>query len=396
MSALKLSTNDFCKNKLFAAAKILVVDDSATIRNVISAVLGESGVQQIMQAEDGRDALNKLAEFTPDLVILDIAMPNMDGLEFCEYLRNSQMSVREVPIIVMTGMNKVDERMRALRVGVSSILYKPIDPEALLDRVYMHLQESRLIGKIKRGEESTGEDLQIAAKMQEILLPSAEIIAECNEKYKLAINSIYRPSEVFGGDYWLVKPINDDLVAVFMADFSGHGVSSAVYTFRVHKFLREYVCYYQSPLEVLEELNRAVHSMFPVGKYLTCVLGFIDIKNNTLTYSAAGHPPMLLVDGENVQNLDCSGFPLGPYADAVYDNKVVSFGAKSMLIAYSDALIEANSRDEFIFTPESLILEVQDMTTQGNDAIYARIFVKVNYGKHQFDDDMTLLCVART
>ena len=392
MSGSKLVTNAY--RDLFSSSRVLVVDDSITIRMILSSILKEQGFAEIMLAENGEDALAKLASFVPDIIILDIAMPNIDGLKFCEKFRNSDFACRNIPIIIMTGLAKTDERMSALRVGASSILDKPIDKGILAERMYAHLQESRLINKINNGEVATEEDLTIAEQILATLLPSKDIIEECQAKYNIDIGCIYQPSEIFGGDYCTVKPINEHLLAVFVADFAGHGVSSAVYVLRLHKFFQEYIIHYQSPAEVLNALNQAACKMFPAGKYLTCVLAFIDIKQNVITYSSAGHPPMILIS-DTVNYIDCSGTPVGAYSDARYTDKIIPFNKKNVLAIYSDALIEANNDLKILFNQNSLAEQIKETSNKGVYIICNEMLSTIKKAEHHFDDDMTFLCLMR-
>ncbi|MDX1975553.1 MAG: fused response regulator/phosphatase [Rickettsiales bacterium] len=392
MNALKSSIKG--GRQLSRSAKLLLVDDSKTARALIEANLQEIGVGQIVTAENGLDALKKLEDFSPELILLDLAMPVMDGLQFCEIFRNTESNIRNIPIIVMTGMEKSDERMRALRVGVSSILYKPVDINELKNRIEIHLQEKDLMEKMMRGETIAGEDVADAAHMLSILLPNQESLTQCRQAYRVDIDNAYKPCELFGGDYWAVYPLNEHVMGLFIADFSGHGALAAVHTFRLHKYLREYIRYYSSPSVVLEELNHAFVNMFPPGQYLTCALLFIDTHTHTITYSASAHPPFLLLHNGSVLQLDCSGLPLGVFAGAAYETRSVNYSNGDVIMLYSDALIEPNLQGKQVFTPQSLVALAEQAAVKSPSTTFSRIFSIVKEKKHHFDDDLT--CIQLT
>lgn len=396
MNASKLSINAENKSKLFADAKALVVDDSRTIRDIVSATLNSLGIQTVATAEHGQDALDKLTSFTPDIILLDLAMPVMDGLQFCERFRTRDDAGRDTPIILMTGMEKTDQRLHALHVGVSSIMFKPLDTDELEKRLYLHLQKYQLIKKLRHHEPMLDDDLRIAANIQRLLLPDDDLISECRQRYGVDINMIYLPSELLGGDYWTVMPIDDQRMALFIGDFSGHGVDATIETFRLHKFLREYIRHYQSPAEVLSELNRAMVSMLTPGHYLSCMLAFIDTVHDSITYAAAAHPSMLMSDGQNIHLFDGEGDVVGAYKDAVFFNRNISFQKDNTLLIFSDALVEINQSDRQLFSYGSLASLMHSQSHQGADAIYARISSAIGDRTHQFDDDLTLLCVTRS
>lgn len=113
--------------------KILAVDDSLTIRELVSFVLGNAGYE-IVLAEDGIDGLEKLAKFTPDLILTDVNMPRLDGLGFIERARQVE-SCRSLPILVLTTETDAEKKKRAKAAGATGWIVKPFNPQQLLDAV---------------------------------------------------------------------------------------------------------------------------------------------------------------------------------------------------------------------------------------------------------------------
>jgi len=122
----------------FSCARILVVDDSVFERQLISMALQKAGFQRIISADDGADALKKTKEFQPDLVLLDLQMPTLDGFGYCELVRKDPTLPR-MPIIVQTALEDRQSRLRALSCGADDFLTKPLDMAELTLRIGVHV-----------------------------------------------------------------------------------------------------------------------------------------------------------------------------------------------------------------------------------------------------------------
>ena len=117
----------------------LVVDDSITVRRVMERFLERNGLR-VMTAKDGIDAISVLQEAKPDIILLDIEMPNMDGYEFATHVRNDAR-VSDVPIIMITSRVGDKHRARAIEIGVNDYLGKPYQDSQLLDAIRRLLDE---------------------------------------------------------------------------------------------------------------------------------------------------------------------------------------------------------------------------------------------------------------
>lgn len=123
----------------FANARILIVDDSPMNLKVITSRLEAAGYKNIETAADGIEGLKKTAAFRPDIVLLDIMMPNMDGFTYCEMVR-ADSTMDPMPIIVQTALDDKASMLRALSCGADDFLKKPLDLEEVNLRVYVHLK----------------------------------------------------------------------------------------------------------------------------------------------------------------------------------------------------------------------------------------------------------------
>lgn len=117
----------------------MVVDDSITVRRVMERFLQRNGMR-VVTAKDGLDAISALSENRPDVILLDIEMPRMDGYEFATHVRNDER-VADVPIIMITSRTGDKHRARAIEIGVNDYLGKPYQDSQLLDAIHRLLEE---------------------------------------------------------------------------------------------------------------------------------------------------------------------------------------------------------------------------------------------------------------
>jgi twitching motility two-component system response regulator PilG len=117
--------------------KILVVDDSATVRKLISSKLEKSG-HEVLSAVDGVDALELIKEFIPDLILLDIMMPQMDGYQVCKLIRSNE-ATKDVPIVMISGKDGFFDKVRGRMAGTTGYITKPFGPETLMKAVETYI-----------------------------------------------------------------------------------------------------------------------------------------------------------------------------------------------------------------------------------------------------------------
>ncbi len=376
---------------LICESRILVVDDATKTCEAFKTILNNYGTKEVAYAVDSFDALEKLETFIPDLILIYISSSNISWLEFCTSLRKGSEISRSIPIIAITDMDKIDERVKILKFNVSGVLHKPIQSEELYKSLNLYLQKSRLIKRLEECEEPTHSDLEIARSMQYTLLPDEDLLAACKENYGIGICHLYQSSQALGGDYWTVKQLENGQLMVCVADFAGHGVSVAIDTFRLHNYLMEYVNYSHSPAKILADMNDNFYRMLPTGQYLTCFLGIIDTSKNIISYAGAAVPPAILINGGEAVLLDCSGTPIGAYPKAEYTEQVIDFYENSILMIHSDALVEINADNKALFTGDSLFQYVQKCSMDGMQTIYDGILTRIKQTSHRFDDDLTLV-----
>ena len=321
-----------------ASARILIVDDLDSSRRLIGDVLRSAGFHNLDFAEDGHAALAGMAR-NPDMVVLDIVMPGPDGFEVCENIRREISA--DIPVLMQTGMQEDDYRLRAFRAGASDIVSKPIDAGELVSRVRLHLERRRLMSSLQIYRQRMEEDLRVAQAMQNSLLMPADGVDAIAAPRGARLSTFYQASNTLGGDLWQVFPVDETRFGLFMVDLSGHGVSSAINAFRVHMLAAGMSALAGRPDAWMKALNSALVEMLPVEQFATAFYGLVDVPAGEVRYAAAATPsPLRIRPDGSWTPLDGSGVLLGCNAGAEYPVRTCALGPGDRLFLYSDALYE--------------------------------------------------------
>jgi sigma-B regulation protein RsbU (phosphoserine phosphatase) len=343
------------------AAKILVVDDMALMRQMIGMCLGKGGYTNIHYADDGDEALKKIEQDVPDIVILDLNMPKVSGYEVCRALRADGRH-EGLPILVQSASETAEERVEVFASGATDFVSKPINQPELLARVYMHLENRFMIHSLTDFRERMQAELVMARDMQQSLLPEPPTIGEIEKASGTIIESFYRASFELGGDLWGAWLLPDGRVGLYVLDISGHGVGAALNTFRVHATMARFVRARSDPAKFLTELNSVLAPSFPLGQFATMFYAVIDYKTGDMTYAGAGAPrPMVIGSEGTVRLLDSTGVPVGIIKKPDYHNIEDRLLPDESLFCYSDVLIEAPLANGEMLGEDGLIRWVEEI-----------------------------------
>ncbi|MCM8734455.1 fused response regulator/phosphatase [Azospirillum sp. A1-3] len=382
-----------------AGARVLVVDDNRINRHLLLALLERGGITLIEQAEDGHDALVRIERFKPDLVLLDLMMPQMDGFEMCRRLRTDPRW-KSLPVLVQSSLNRAEDRARAFAAGATDYVTKPINAVELLARVRIHLRKRTMLRDLQQYHSRTEAELELARAMQARMLPGPDRLAELEAATGIAIHTHFAPSSELGGDFWGIERLPDGRVATYLVDFSGHGVGAALNTFRLDAICRQIGSTELSPAEFLAAVNRRLCGLLPCGQFATMLTGVIDPAAGLFHYASAGSTaPMMWHPGDEAPRLgDGSGLPLGLLASASYDSRVLPMPPGARLFLYSDAAIEIPIGGED--SPE--VLDEYGLATlfarrlqESDDAALLSGLLGDLKATGPIDDDLTALLLTR-
>lgn len=325
-------------------ATVMVVDDEEINRELLAGIARRQGVGNVVQAKDGLECLALLERAVPDLIILDIVMPNLDGFSTCTRIRQMPQWA-DIPILVQTALTSPQDVLACFEAGASDVVAKPIRPAELSARIRVHLENRRMVGTLRDTNLRIHREMQGAWEMQRTLFPARAVLDDLRAHHGLCVEGRVEPLDGVGGDIWNIVPLGDTLIAVMLADFSGHGLMAALNTFWLHAFISRQTEAMRQPAEFLKVLNTALRENLMRGHFATFFCGLIDLERDELHWSGAGAPkPVLVIGGEHFQ-LDTTGLPLGLTDRATYGAHSVAFPPGAGLLLFSDGLTDVTVDD---------------------------------------------------
>lgn len=388
--------------------KILIVDDSEDIRILLKRILVSAG-HDVFEAASGDDAISLAGEVKPDLVLLDIVMPGIDGYGVCEALKQRYPSM-DMPVIFLSAKTDAADRVRGLEIGGSDYITKPFDKAEVLARVENHLKIRRLTGELIRTnkeltdkQRALDEDLKAAAGIQRSLMPR-----EIPNIKNLSVAWKFMPSHMIGGDIFNIFRLDENHFGLYMVDVSGHGVQSALVTVSVSQMLQpdsgiatkrktETPPGYQivPPRSVLETLD-AEYPLERFDKYFTIVYMVIDTASGALAYSNAAHPsPVVLRYDGTIELLDKGGTIIGLGGLVPFEEGRKTLKAGDRVVLYTDGVVEYRNKEGEFFGEERFYAILASLRQAPINDMLDGILASMNdfgMGK-EYQDDITLIAL---
>ena len=349
------------------SATVLVIDDEEDIREVLKDRLTFSGYR-VLTAANGVEGLACIRAERPDVVMLDLQMPRLDGLGTLRGMASERI---EVSVIVMTAHGTVERAVQAMKSGAVDFLLKPLDPEDVervvrrtLDQVHLRRENLRLQQELKEVQDRlllemqqelrTAHDMQMGLMPQESpAIPGFEIAGTC------------LPAAEVGGDYfnYVYLDRRRTRLGFLVADVSGKGMGAATVTMRFNEVLRYETRGRQAPREVLRGLDGALRGRIGAATFVTCCLGVLDAAGRSVKVASAAHPCAVhyIAQDETVRKVEASGLPMGMMlpkgVGGDYPEVEVRMAAGDLLVLYSDGIPEAQDA-QGNFYEESRLAEV--------------------------------------
>lgn len=389
-------------------ASILVVDDTPANLQVLAGMLKDRGYK-VRPVPSGKLALLAAGRDAPDLILLDINMPEMNGYEVCEHLKADD-KLKGIPIIFISALTDQLDKVKAFATGGVDYITKPFQMEELYARVETHLKLRRLQIELEetnaRLEKINGRmscDLKAAATIQQTFLPSKALRIP-----GVDFAWIYQPCDELGGDGLNIIPLGDGKVGLYVLDVSGHGVPSALLSVTMSRLLsppsepssiltrdgnvggRFEIT---PPAEVAARLNRLFPFDSAIGQLATMVYGILNAATGDFHYVSAGHPgPVHLPACADPVILESEGFLIG-LADEVYEERSVCLGAGDRLYIYSDGVPEAMNPDDKQFGNARLLEAIAQGRSEPLQESVATLLGEVTQwrGSERPQDDISIL-----
>jgi phosphoserine phosphatase RsbU/P len=353
-------------------ANILVVDDTPANLQVLAGMLKDRGYK-VRPVPGGKLALLAAGRDPPDLILLDINMPEMNGYEVCARLKADD-KLKGIPVIFISALTEPLDKVKAFATGGVDYLTKPFQMEELHARVETHLKIRRLQVELEEANARLAQvngrmsrDLTAAAKIQRTFLPRAvPAVAGVDFAWR------YQPCDELAGDGLNIIPLGGGRVGVYILDVSGHGVSSALLSVTLSRLLSppsepSSILIHNHdvldrldvtrPAEVADLLNRLFPFDAATVQFATLMYGVLDVATGDFRYVCAGHPgPIHLPAGGPPVILETPGYPIG-LAEEPYCEQCVHLTPGDRLYLYSDGITDAMNAGREVFG-DGQVLEV--------------------------------------
>jgi len=356
----------------------LVVDDDAMVRRIVARGLEALGPAEVLEVEDGLAAQDVLRQKPVDVVVTDVLMPNMSGLELMKW---AQDHCPEPLWIVLSGLETFDAAVDALQLGAFDYLGKPPEVQRVriavrnaLDQIELVRERRRLYEQIERSNAQLAEKVRQLEQLCGMLEEQAAVIqsdldrAEVIQRALLprkppkiegwCMETLYRTGSSVGGDLYDVILLDRQHVALVIADASGHGVAAAMLSvlFKLRLNFTDNTGRLFTPGEVLGNLNRSLlETLSSPGAFITAAYVQLNLETGRAKIASAGHPPCIRTTptGES-ELLARTGPALGIEADAIYEEREFSLATGDRLLMYTDGVLgtgaESFTTDELLHT----------------------------------------------
>ncbi|TBX54892.1 fused response regulator/phosphatase [Bacillus mycoides] len=331
---------------------ILIVDDNPVNIFVIEKILKQAGYQDLVSLNSAQELFEYIhfgkdssRHNEIDLILLDIMMPEIDGLEVCRRLQNEE-KFKDIPIIFVTALEDANKLAEALDIGAMDYITKPINKVELLARMRVALRLKSELNWHKEQEENLRNELDLATQVQRNLLSSP--LREDHIK----IEASYLPSFKLAGDMYYWYKIDENRYGIILLDVMGHGISASLVCMFISSVLREKIKCLIDPELVIKDLNKYMTLLHNdndnIPYYFTAIYLVVNTENRTIEYVNAGHPSgYVLVDEENVVELNRGSCAVGFFDEIKVEKTVIPFEKNAQILLFTDGVLESIANDEF-------------------------------------------------
>lgn len=373
---------------------VYIVDDEKVNRFILQRSFEEEKVI-IRDFGSGAQVLEMLQREKPDIILLDVMMPVMDGYEVCRLIKENPL-YQDILIIFITANNDREARHFGLSLGAVDYIGKPLDVQEIRLRVMQQIKMRQMYLELENYNKKMRRDIKAAQQIQQSLLPeNFQKLSQDMDFYYL-----YHPCETLGGDFLDIFKVGEYSYLFYLADVSGHGVASALITMFVKEFFHRFRNQPEkefNPAKMLFNLNKTVLSLNFSERYLTIFAGIINTLEATVTWSSAGpNTKPAIISSERCEFLENKSLPIGWFAEAEWQNYTTLIPKDSMLLLYSDAAIEVKEENGEILGIYGFAKMAQDV-----DIYHEPNFIKLKdklldfSGLKTLEDDLTLVAVKR-
>ncbi|MCA8996280.1 MAG: SpoIIE family protein phosphatase [Planctomycetaceae bacterium] len=399
---LQEAVNEFNDEQAsFRDAKILVVDDEPLMLEIIQAFLKEEGYRHLSGISDPHQAIQEILRERPDLVLLDLQMPELNGIDVLRAIR-IHPELGRTPVVVLTAATDEEIKLQALKHGANDFLTKPISDRELVVRVKnIVLAKAREdhLQSIEREKRIVAErELSAADEIQSQLYPRRS-----PQKRGIDVAGAAYSACKGCGDYFDFFTLPNENLALVVGDVSGHGMASALRMVEARAYLHSLAKFQVDPSGILTELNQfmiseAAYGEDGEGQFITMFFASIDLELRTMSYASAGHSAYLLRQGGETVQFTGTGLPLGVADLPIDPSELVRLEPGDKLLIPTDGIEEAMSESGEQFGAERMLNVIRHHAYQKSAELIETLYQSVQRftkGTAQRDDITSILAAFR-
>jgi sigma-B regulation protein RsbU (phosphoserine phosphatase) len=331
-------------------AEILVIDDSSANLRLLEQTLGERGYV-VRTVASGARGLESATASPPNLILLDIRMPTMDGFEVCRRLKENEQT-RSIPVIFISALDDLEDKVHAFRAGGVDYVTKPFQVEEVLARTETHLELRRLQDRLEQTNQRLERELSLAARVQASFLPHR--MPEL-EGWDLA--AVLHPARETSGDFYDIIRLPDEKYGLLIADVVDKGMPAALLMALSWSLIWTYATEHtRSPSAVFDAVNHSLNLHLEGQQFLTAFFAVLDPLTRRFSYVNAGHPPVLRLGAAGeIHRLTRTGPPLGLDPGAVWPAVENELAQGETLVLYTDGVIDAEAESREFYGEDRLL-----------------------------------------
>ncbi len=381
-------------------AIILAVDDTLENLDVVRDILTPQYF--VMVATNGPTALKIVKKKPPDLILLDIMMPDMSGYEVCERLK-SDNKTKNIPVIFLTAMSQTMDESSGFELGAADYITKPVNSTILEARVKTHLalkksmdKLEKAYGVIKHQKERMEDELNVGHDIQMSMLPL--VFPPYPDRDEFSINALLKPAREVGGDFYDFFFVSKDEICLVIGDVSGKGVPGALFMAVTRTMIKSGTSGDRSPASIVTRVNDELSADNEQSMFVTLFLGIANVRTGEFRYTNAGHnPPYILNEKAELVCLDKRDGPIiGAIGGIAYKENAVSFSRNDTLLLFTDGVTEAMNPVGDLYSDNRLEAFLNSNHTLPTDQLVDAVLASVEAfaGDAEQADDITLMAFS--
>jgi sigma-B regulation protein RsbU (phosphoserine phosphatase) len=360
---------------------VLIVDDDMTSRRLLQVILEANGFGVLM-AETGKKCLTIAKRHRPDIIVLDIQLPDLNGFAVCGLLKETK-DLNDIPIIFVTGLGDSYNVVHGLSIGGSDYVTKPFHAEEVVARIRVHLalrNANRYLIETQRTRLAELKNAHLSMTTDLSMQPEA----------KCAV--YFEPAQEAGGDQYDVVRLSESIHGYFVADIAGHGIEVSLKSAALKASFRENANLLTTAPETLRHINSLMRDFLQDGQHVTAAYLQLNRRTSSLVMASAGHLPLFVqqLDGR-MEMLDVEGDVIGVFDNPVFKQRTIPVEPGARFWMFTDGVVEVFSERK---SWRVGVAKLKTLIEETRDLELADALSKVSesmFDNHPGDDDRLLL-----